>query len=70
MTGILLINMGGPESPAEVKKFLRLMFLDKHIIPAPYLIRNLLSLYISSSRYKKSWSRYKLIDGTPIKKKH
>lgn len=68
MTGILLINMGGPESPAEVKKFLRLMFLDKHIIPAPYIIRNLLSLYISSTRYKKSWSRYQIIGGTPIKK--
>jgi ferrochelatase len=68
MTGILLINMGGPESPAEVKKFLRLMFLDKHIIPAPYIIRNLLSLYISCSRYKKSWSRYQKIGGTPIKR--
>lgn len=68
MTGVLLVNMGGPESPAEVKQFLRLMFLDKHIIPAPYIIRNLLSLYISNTRYKKSWSRYKKIGGTPIKK--
>ncbi|MBI5539385.1 MAG: ferrochelatase [Bacteroidia bacterium] len=68
MTGVLLINMGGPESPLEVKKFLRLMFLDKHIIPAPYIIRNLLSFYISSTRYKKSWSRYQIIGGTPIKK--
>ena len=68
MTGILLINMGGPVSPAEVKKFLRLMFLDKHIIPAPFIIRNLLSLFISSSRYKKSWKKYNIIGGTPIKK--
>ena len=68
MTGVLLINMGGPESPAEVKKFLRLMFLDKHIIPIPYIIRNLLSLYISGSRYQKSWGRYQTIGGTPIKK--
>lgn len=68
MTGILLVNMGGPESPAELKQFLRLMFLDKHIIPAPYLIRNLLSLYISSTRYKKSWLKYEKIGGTPLKK--
>jgi ferrochelatase len=68
MTGVLLVNMGGPESPEELKQFLRLMFLDKHIIPAPWLIRNFLSLYISNNRYKKSWERYKLIGGTPLKK--
>ncbi len=68
MTGVLLVNMGGPESPGELKHFLRLMFLDKHIIPAPWLIRNFLSLYISSTRYKKSWERYQLIGGTPLKK--
>lgn len=67
MTGVLLVNMGGPESPAELKQFLRLMFLDKHIIPAPYIIRNLLSLYISSTRYKKSWIKYEKIGGTPLK---
>lgn len=68
MTGVLLVNMGGPESPEELKHFLRLMFLDKHIIPAPWFVRNFLSLYISSTRYKKSWERYKLIGGTPLKK--
>ena len=68
MKGVLLINMGAPESESEVKHFLRLIFLDKHIIPAPYFIRNLLSLYISKTRYKKSWARYKQIGGTPLKK--
>jgi protoporphyrin/coproporphyrin ferrochelatase len=66
MTGILLVNMGGPGSPEELRKFLKLMFLDRHIIPAPYIIRSLLSKYISGTRYKKSWKRYKAIGGTPI----
>jgi len=68
MKGVLLINMGVPESEGEVKHFLRLIFLDKHIIPAPYFIRNILSLYISKTRYKKSWARYVQIGGTPLKR--
>ncbi len=68
MTGVLLINMGAPEMECEIKQFLRSMFLDKHIIPAPYFIRNLLSLYISNTRYKKSWARYQQIGGTPLKR--
>lgn len=68
MTGVLLINMGGAESVAELKQFLRLMFLDKNVISAPYLIRKFLSVLISNTRYKKSWEKYKLIGGTPIKK--
>ncbi|OFX62123.1 MAG: ferrochelatase [Bacteroidetes bacterium GWA2_30_7] len=68
MKGILLVNMGGPENPKEVKEFLKLMFLDKHIIQAPVFIRKFLSLYISSTRYKKSWKRYQEIGGTPLKK--
>jgi len=68
MTGVVLINMGAPESLSEVKTFLKLMFLDKHIIPAPSIIRMLLSQYISKTRFKKSWQRYELIGGTPLKK--
>jgi protoporphyrin/coproporphyrin ferrochelatase len=68
MTGVLLVNMGGPETPEELRKFLRLMFLDKHIIPASLLIREFLSFYISNTRYKKSWERYSIIGGTPLKK--
>jgi protoporphyrin/coproporphyrin ferrochelatase len=68
MTGVLLVNMGGPESPEELRQFLKLMFLDKHIIPAPAIVRSFLSRYISSTRYKRSWDKYKAINGTPIKK--
>lgn len=68
MKGILLVNMGGPESPEEVKEFLKRMFLDKHIIAAPIFVRKFLSILISSTRYQKSWARYQKIGGTPIKK--
>lgn len=68
MIGVLLINLGGAENQAELKQFYRRMFLDKHIIPAPYFFRNLLSLYISKTRFKTGWIRYEMIGGTPIKK--
>ncbi|OFX24790.1 MAG: ferrochelatase [Bacteroidetes bacterium GWA2_31_9] len=68
MKGVLLVNMGGPESPEEVKEFLKRMFLDKHIIAAPIFVRKFLSFYISTTRFKKSWARYQKIGGTPIKK--
>jgi protoporphyrin/coproporphyrin ferrochelatase len=68
MKAVLLINMGGPESPKELKQFLNLMFLDKLIIAAPWFVRKMLSFIISNTRYKKSWKRYELIGGTPLKK--
>ena len=66
MNGVLLVNMGGPESLKEVKGFLSKMFKDPFILPFPTLIRNLLSFIISTTRYKKSWKKYELIGGTPI----
>lgn len=67
MIGVLLINMGSPENIWDVRLFLRLMFMDKKIIPAPYIVRKFLSLYISTTRYKKSWEKYKKIGGSPLK---
>jgi ferrochelatase len=34
-TGILLLNMGGPETVDDVYDFLRRLFSDKDIIPLP-----------------------------------
>lgn len=34
-TGILLLNMGGPETTADVFDFLNRLFSDKDIIPLP-----------------------------------
>lgn len=68
MKGILLVNMGGPETPEELRKFLSRMFKDPFILPYGRLVRNLLSFIISSLRYKKSWKKYELIGGTPLVK--
>jgi protoporphyrin/coproporphyrin ferrochelatase len=67
MKGVLLINMGGPGNPQELKGFLKLMFLDKHIIAAPFPVRKMLSILISNTRYRKSWKKYEIIGGTPLK---
>lgn len=68
MKGVLLINMGAPENPSELKTFLRRMFNDRHIIAAPWFVRKFLSFYISCTRYKKSWARYAWAGGSPLKR--
>lgn len=66
MKGVMLVNMGGPESPADLKLFLSRMFRDPFILPYPKTVRNLLSFIISRARYKKSWKKYEMIGGTPL----
>ncbi len=66
MTGILLVNMGGPTSEKELLFFLKKMFTDPFILPFPKPVRFLVSRVISYSRYKKSWLKYELIGGTPL----
>jgi len=66
MKGVLLVNMGGPESPEELRIFLSRMFKDPFILPYGKPVRNLLAFIISSLRYKKSWKKYELIGGTPL----
>ena len=66
MTGVLLVNMGGPGSLKEMKIFLARMFKDPYILPFRKNARHFLSFIISNTRYRKSWKKYKLIGGTPI----
>lgn len=68
MKGVMLVNMGGPESPEELKYFLSRMFKDPFILPYGKLGRTLLSFIISRARYKKSWKKYEMIGGTPLVK--
>jgi ferrochelatase len=66
---IVLINMGGPENPGEVRGFIRRLFLDPHIIDAPGLVREFLAWMISAMRAPKIKKHYKLIGGgSPLKK--
>ena len=66
MKGVMLVNMGGPESPEELKNFLSRMFKDPFILPFGKTGRTLLSYIISRTRYRKSWKKYELIGGTPL----
>ena len=62
----MLVNMGGPESPEELKTFLSRMFKDPAILPYRKPVRHLLSFIISRSRYKNPGKKYELIGGTPL----
>lgn len=64
---ILIVNMGAPESEAEMRQFLLKMFTDKFILPLPWLLRRFIAGKISSKRYKSSWEKYEMIGGSPLK---
>jgi protoporphyrin/coproporphyrin ferrochelatase len=65
----ILINMGGPENPGEVKSFIRSLFLDPHIIEKSKISRRFLSWIISTFRTPKVKKHYEAIGGgSPIKK--
>lgn len=44
MKGVLLVNLGSPESPTpkDVKPYLDEFLMDKYVIDVPYLLRALL----------------------------
>lgn len=63
-TGVLLLNLGGPEKLEDVRPFLYNLFSDPEIIrlPSPWLQKPLAWL-ISTLRSKKSEANYKEIGG-------
>ncbi|XP_038079050.1 ferrochelatase, mitochondrial-like isoform X2 [Patiria miniata] len=65
-TGVMLLNMGGPETVDEVHDFLLRLFLDKDLIPLP--AQNRLAPFIAKRRTPKIQEQYKKIGGgSPIK---
>ena len=68
MEGVLIVNMGGPQTLSGMKQFLWNMFTDKHILPFVKPFRYFLATVITNARYKKSWAKYQLIGGTPLMK--
>ncbi|MCU4176307.1 ferrochelatase [Carboxylicivirga sp. N1Y90] len=66
MKGVLLVNMGGPQSLEEMQVFLKNMFSDKYILPLPWGLRQFVAKMIAKKRHLKSWEKYQLIGGTPI----
>lgn len=66
-TGILLLNMGGPETTDGVYSFLKNLFSDPDLIPIP--ARNRLAPLIAKRRTPKIIKQYSDIGGgSPIKK--
>ena len=69
-TGVLLLNLGGPEQIEDVRPFLFNLFSDPEIIrlPLPWLQKPLAWL-ISNSRAKQSQENYKEIGGgSPLRR--
>jgi ferrochelatase len=68
VTGILLLNLGGPDSLEAVRPFLYNLFSDRGIIRlGPALMQKPIAALISSVRSKKTSALYNLIGGrSPI----
>jgi ferrochelatase len=67
-TGVILLNLGGPDSPEAVKPFLYNLFSDRQIIRlGPEFMQKPLARLISTLRAKKAREAYALIGGgSPI----
>jgi ferrochelatase len=68
-TGVLLLNLGGPDSLGAVKPFLFNLFSDREIIRlGPSILQKPIAYLISSLRGKKTEEAYSLIGGkSPIR---
>jgi protoporphyrin/coproporphyrin ferrochelatase len=69
MLGILLFNLGGPETLDEVRPFLYNLFSDPEIIRLPGIVRKPLAAFIAVTRGPKSRGYYKKIGGgSPLRR--
>jgi protoporphyrin/coproporphyrin ferrochelatase len=70
--GVLLVNLGSPDSPSvsDVRKYLRQFLMDGRVLDAPYLIRfGVVHFAVLPSRPKQSAEAYKKIwlsEGSPL----
>ncbi len=60
---IILMNLGGPDGPADVRPFLFNLFSDGAIISAPQPFRTLIAALISTTRAKSARANYALMGG-------
>ena len=68
--GVVLLNLGGPDSLDAVEPFLYNLFVDPDIInfPGSFLVRKPLAKLISSKRHPRIQEQYKQIGGkSPLK---
>ncbi len=62
-SGVLLLNMGGPNNLKEVELFLRNMFADRYILPMNPLMRKLIGSIIVKKRKDEAKENYKELGG-------
>lgn len=60
---VVLFNLGGPDRPEAVRPFLRNLFSDPAILPAPAPVRFLLSRYIAGRRAAPAREAYERLGG-------
>ena len=60
---VVLFNLGGPDSPAAIKPFLKNLFTDKNILRVPFFIRPFLARLIAARRVKPASENYALLGG-------
>ena len=65
-TGLILAGMGGPDGPAAVEPFLRNLFRDPQIFPAPPLLAPVLGWAIARRRAPGVRRRYALISADSV----
>jgi protoporphyrin/coproporphyrin ferrochelatase len=64
---VVLFNLGGPDGPADVERFLHNLFSDKAIIRSPLPVRFLVARLISKSRAPSARENYaKMGGGSPL----
>ncbi len=70
VTGVILLNMGGPDSQEDVRPFLYNLFSDREIIPlGPPFMQKILAWIIARKRAPKSMATYQKIGGgSPLKR--
>ena len=65
--GVVLLNMGGPSTAADIRSFLRNMFRDRAILPMPAPARYALAELIAQLRFFRVRGQYAQIGGgSPI----
>ncbi|MCK5125846.1 MAG: ferrochelatase [candidate division Zixibacteria bacterium] len=64
--GVMLLNMGGPNTLDDIEPYLYNLFCDRNIIQLPlsFILQKPLAKFISSRRAAKVQERYKLIGGS------
>jgi ferrochelatase len=65
-TGVLLLNLGGPDRPASVKPFLRELFGDPEVLAVPSPVRKALAWWIATRRAKRVISNYLEVGWSPL----